>query len=241
MCHVLLNRYNRTGYTTPEGYSPSEDFVVLLPTKMSETCIGFSLSTLAANTDAPLWNFHMLMFWNSSYDPTENRGAFESIKMYLYGGGMTSQERKEVPITLYAPISFEPSVVPFVRGFLTYEQHEDLTGEIDHKYLVVDTTSSQWHNAEDAVGLAADYGTDALASIQLDIRSLSYYRFSEVDPVDLVGTLGEISGFWLVVPLLFGVLFYRPQASEDLSEMRSFDRWRCRKRVRGQGDIQHQP
>lgn len=46
---------------------------------------------------------------------------------------------------------------------------------------------------------------------------------TQVDPVDIVGTLGEISGFWLVVPLMFGLLFYRRESSDEENvEMRSF-------------------
>lgn len=113
--------------------------------------------------------------------------------------------------------------VPFVRGFLEYEQQVLLSEEEIHTYKVVDTTTTPWHNAEDATALAADYGTDTLASIQLDVRTQSFYQYSEVDPLDIVGTLGEISGFWLVVPLLFGLLFYRPESGgDDQSEMRSF-------------------
>lgn len=45
----------------------------------------------------------------------------------------------------------------------------------------------------------------------------------QVDPLDVVGTLGEISGFWLVVPLMFGLLFYRrSDDSEEKAELRSF-------------------
>ena len=43
--------------------------------------------------------------------------------------------------------------------------------------------------------------------------------------MDIVGTLGEISGFWLVVPLMFGLLFYRRSSGdndEDV-EMREFN------------------
>lgn len=50
---------------------------------------------------------------------------------------------------------------------------------------------------------------------------------AQIDPMDIVGTLGEISGFWLVVPLLFGLLFYRrPGEREAKAEMRSFPSWR---------------
>lgn len=49
------------------------------------------------------------------------------------------------------------------------------------------------------------------------------YGNVQVDPLDIVGMMGEISGFWLVVPLLFGVMFYRPQnPDDDPAEMRSF-------------------
>lgn len=152
--------------------------------------------------------------------------------------GMDEEAVNQTPITLYAPISFDAQVVPFVRGFLSYEQQVNLNGDIDHKYTVMDTTSSPWHNAEDAVNLAADYGTDALASIQLDVRTLSYYRFSEVDPVDIVGALGEISGFWLVVPLMFALLFYRNRPPDEEHELRSFENVRCGRR-RTSADAKH--
>lgn len=57
-------RYNRTGYITPDGYEPSDDYIVLLPDSFSTTCRRFRLSTLSA-TDSNAWRFHMLMFWNS--------------------------------------------------------------------------------------------------------------------------------------------------------------------------------
>lgn len=159
----------------------------------------------------------------SQYNAALEPGAFESIKMYLYDGRMTAAELAEAPITLYAPMSFDANVVPFVRGFLEYEQRVTLNGDVENSYMVVDTTQSPWHNAEDAVDLAAAYGTDSLASIQLDIRKMTYLKYEEVDPMDIVGTLGEISGFWLVVPLLFGLLFYRrTDDSEKNAEMRSF-------------------
>lgn len=143
--------------------------------------------------------------------------------MYLYDGRLTATELAEAPITLYAPMSFNANEVPFVRGFLEYEQRVSLNQEVDNSYMVVDTTLSPWHNAEDAVALAAAYGTDSLASIQLDIRKLTYLQYAEVDPLDIFGTLGEISGFWLVVPLLFSLLFYRrPEEREKEAEMRSF-------------------
>lgn len=42
--------------------------------------------------------------------------------------------------------------------------------------------------------------------------------------MDVVGTMGEISGFWLVVPLMFGLLFYRRDSGENDEEveMRGF-------------------
>lgn len=41
--------------------------------------------------------------------------------------------------------------------------------------------------------------------------------------MDIVGTLGEISGFWIVVPLMFGLWFYRPETdNEHVVDMRSF-------------------
>ncbi|CAM9944545.1 unnamed protein product [Ectocarpus sp. 12 AP-2014] len=218
--------YNRTGYTTPDGYDPSEDYIVLLPDSLSATCRRFRLSTLTANADSNSWHFHMLMFWNSKYNATLNPGAFESIKMYLYDARMTAAELADTPITLYAPMSFDANEVPFVRGFLEYEQRVKLNQDAENNYMVVDTTQSPWHNAEDAVVLAADYGTDSLASIQLDIRTLTYVKYEEVDPMDTIGTIGEISGFWLVVPLLFGLLFYRRQeGNEKHADMRSFTRW----------------
>lgn len=99
--------------------------------------------------------------------------------MYLYEGGLTADEVLETPVTLYAPISFDAAEVPFVRGFLEYEQQRSLDDQIEHIYTVVDTTASAWHNAEDAVDLAVAYGTDSLASIQLDIRAQSYFRYAE--------------------------------------------------------------
>lgn len=302
------HRYNQTEYTTPAGYPNTDEYVVLLPKTLSETCTGFRLSSLTAKESevAAAWRFHMLMFWNSSYNSTADAGAFESMKMYLYRGGLTAEEVVKTPITLYPPISFDPAEVgrvvhvargvslrygrqvgrrivskctslvyqrfgleqayfvlakdldpaptsrdtpcivglfrqqrrahtqtcrhrpispqvPFVRGFLEYEQQVLLSEQVIHTYKVVDTTTTPWHNAEDATTLAADYGTDTLASIQLDVRTQSFYQYSEVDPLDVVGTLGEISGFWLVVPLLFGLLFYRPESrGDDQSEMRSF-------------------
>lgn len=170
----------------------------------------------------------MLIFWNSSYIE-DDRGAFESVKLYLTAGDADEGGAGRTPIALYAPISFDPSVVPFIRGFLTYSQHVSLEGEVAHTYTIVDTTASPWHNAEDAVDLAALYGTDTLASIQFDVRAQSYQRLSELDPLDIAGALGEISGFWLVVPLLFGFLFYRPESQgETPAEMR-----RCWPRRRG--------
>lgn len=52
-----------------------------------------------------------------------------------------------------------------------------------------------------------------------------------MDPIDIVGTLGEISGFWLVVPLLFGMLFYRRNSTDNDGEveMREFNIFRRRK------------
>ena len=174
-----MNRYNYTGYTTPDGYNASDEYIVLLPDSLSDTCKGFKLSTLTA-TDGDAWRFHMLMFWNSSYDASLNPGAFQSIKMYLYEGDLTPEEVVETPITLYAPISFNANEVPFVRGFLEYEQQVLLNGYVKLTFKVVDTTTSPWYNAEDAVDLAASYGTDSLASIQLDIRSQSFYQYAEV-------------------------------------------------------------
>lgn len=202
---------------------------MLLPDALSDTCRRYRLSELTATEDAAAWRFHMLMFWNSSYDPADNPGAFESIKMFLYKGGSTMEEVISTPTTLYAPMSFDAAEVPFVRGFLEYEQQVYLDDHADHTYTVVDTTTSPWHNAEDAVGLASVFGTDSLASIQLDIRSQSYFQYAEVDPLDIVGTMGEITGFWLVVPLLFGMLFYRPGSNDDdVAEMRKFNL--CKKR-----------
>lgn len=150
---------------------------------------------------------------------------------------MTAEELAETPITLYAPMSFDANEVPFVRGFLEYEQRVTLNQDVENTYFVVDTTQSPWHNAEDAVALAADYGTDSLASIQLDVRKMSYMKYEEVDPLDVVGTLGEISGFWLVVPLLFGLLFYRRQEEgEEQTEMRSFSIW-----GRDRSEVMQQP
>lgn len=137
------------------------------------------MSTLTA-TDADAWRFHMLMFWNSSYNATANPGAFQSIKMYLYQGDLTPEEVTETPITLYAPISFDAQEVPFVRGFLEYERLVLLNKHVEHTFKVVDTTTAPWFNAEDAVFLAETYGTDSLASIQLDIRAQSFFQYTEV-------------------------------------------------------------
>ena len=179
-----MSRYNYTGYTTPDGYPASDDYIVLLPDSLSDTCRRFPLSTLTA-TDGDAWRFHMLMFWNSSYNAALDPGAFQSIKMYLYKGDLTPEEVTETPITLYAPISFDPAEVPFVRGFLEYERQVLLDGYVEHTFKVVDTTTSPWYNAEDAVELAALFGTDALASIQLDIRSQSFYQYTEVSGTEL--------------------------------------------------------
>lgn len=100
--------------------------------------------------------------------------------MYLYDGRLTAKELAEAPITLYAPMSFDANEVPFVRGFLEYEQRVLLSGDVENTYKVVDTTQAPWHNAEDAVGLAAAFETDSLASIQLDIRKLTYLQYDEV-------------------------------------------------------------
>lgn len=154
------------------------------------------------------------------------------LRFYM-STGMDQEEVKKTPLTLYAPISFDSSAVPFVRGFLNYEQRLNLDGTTEDKYSISDTTASQWRNADSAVDLAQEYGTDTLASVQIDIRMLSFQRFSEVDPVDVVGAIGEISGFWLVVPLLFALLFYRNEPTEQVAEMRKFKRWRCRERDDG--------
>ena len=122
----------------------------------------------------------MLMFWNSSYNASLHPGAFQSIKMYLYRGDSTPEEVSVTPITLYAPISFDSAEVPFVRGFLEYERQVSLDRYVEHTFKVVDTTTSPWYNAEDAVELAALFGTDTLASIQLDIRSQGFYQYTEV-------------------------------------------------------------
>ncbi|CAM9639577.1 unnamed protein product [Sphacelaria rigidula] len=178
--------------------------------RVSKSCASFKLSTLRAIESSQLWNFHMLVSWNSSYDPTANTGAFESVKLYLAEGDADEDSVRETPISLYVPISFNPTVAWYVRGFVTYSQHVNLTKGMTHTYSVADTTASTWNNAECAITQTNKFGTDTLASIQLDIRSQSYLRLSDIDPLDIVGTLGEISGFWLVVPLMFGLLFYRP-------------------------------
>lgn len=100
--------------------------------------------------------------------------------MYLYDGRLSAEELADTPITLYAPMSFDPSEVPFVRGFLEYEQRISLDESVDHQYTVVDTTQSPWHNAESAASLAEDFGTDSVASIQLDIRKQTYLLYEEV-------------------------------------------------------------
>lgn len=172
----------------------------------------------------------MLVFWNSFYNATANRGAHESVKLYLVEGGADAEIVSRPPISLYSPISFDPTEVPFVRGFLTYSQSVNLAEEVSHTYAVAGTTVSAWHNAENAESLAEDYGTDTLASIQFDVRSQSYQRLSAIDPLDIVGTLGEISGFWLVVPLMFGVLFYRPGDQNDRNgEMRRIQLFKSNK------------
>lgn len=61
--------------------------MTLRPEIISDTCRAFTLSTLSANEDAKAWGFHLLLVWNSSYEATVHRGAFENIKMYLYQGG----------------------------------------------------------------------------------------------------------------------------------------------------------
>lgn len=59
------NRYNYTGYTTPEGYEDTDEYIVLLPDSLSSTCRRFRLSTLTATEGSDAWRFHMLMFWDS--------------------------------------------------------------------------------------------------------------------------------------------------------------------------------
>ena len=46
-----------------------------------------------------------------------------------------------------------------------------------------------------------------------------------MDPIDIVGMLGEISGFWLVVPMMFGLLFYRRGSGDNDEDvnMREFN------------------
>lgn len=211
-----------------------EDHMVLYPESFSDTCQGFRLSTLKANVDAKAWNFHMLVVWNSSYNATRDTGAYESIRMYLYRDPTTPDVISTTPVTLYAPIAFDAIEVPFVRGFLNYEEHVNLKKRVDRRYSAVDMLNSRWRNAKPATNLLKEHHTDTLASIQLDIRALSYYIFSEVDPVDILGALGEISGFWLIVPLLFGLLFYRLPASGESLKMRSLGSWRCRRNDDGQ-------
>ena len=62
---------------------------------------------------------------------------------------------------------------------------------------------------------------------------------AQVDPVDVVGTIGEISGFWLVVPLMFGLLFYRRDSgdNDELVEMREFNICGRRKLANAQTDF----
>ncbi|CAM9358716.1 unnamed protein product [Sphacelaria rigidula] len=159
-------------------------------------------------------------------------GAFESVKLYLIEGGADEESALRKPISLYVPISFDPTVAPYVRGFVVYSQHVNLAKDITHTYSVADTTVSAWHNADCAIAQANQLGTDTLASIQLDIRSQSYQRLSEIDPLDIVGTLGEISGFWLVVPLMFGLLFYRPGGPVDRNgEMRKIQLFKPRRKT----------
>ena len=86
----------------------------------------------------------------------------------------------ETPITLYARISFDAQEVPFVLGFLEYEQHVLLNEHSEHTFRVVDNTTAPWFNTEDAVLLAASYGTNSLASIQLDFRAQSFYQYAKV-------------------------------------------------------------
>lgn len=107
-------------------------------------------------------------------------------------------------------------------------QHHFLDGTTDHQYTAMDATTSPWRNADCAMTLANSHGTDTMASIQLDIRMPRFLKFSEVDPLDVAGMLGEISGFWLVVPLMFGLIFHRRQVSDDQrAEMRQFKKLRC--------------
>lgn len=70
-----------------ERYYSTDEYINVLPYAITDTCQRFSLSRLNPSKDAVAWGFHMLMFWNSSYNATENCGAFESIKMYLCQGG----------------------------------------------------------------------------------------------------------------------------------------------------------
>lgn len=128
--------------------------------------------------------------------------------------------------------------VPFLRGFLRYSQHTYLDGTTDYHYAASDATTSLWHDAKSAAKLAAQHGTDTLASIQLDISMLNAPKYLDVDPVDIAGILGEISGFWLVVLLMFSLLFYRHQVADPQVEMRQFKKWRCLcKRTAGRPDF----
>lgn len=146
---------------------------------MSDTCRRFKLSDLTADNEGP-WEIDMLMFWNSSYDATRDRGALESLRMYLYDGSLTADEAINTPVKLFAPISLDPDEVPYVRGFLEYEQLVSLQKHTVHTYRVVDTTASAWRNADSAVLLAAVFGTDAVASIHLTVRTQSYNKYKEV-------------------------------------------------------------
>lgn len=228
LCHFAVSsslprhRYDE-GSETGAGYNASEDYVVLPPNTLTETCRTYRLSSLSAVESAPAWKIQMLFSWNSSYDSSQDTGVFESIRMYLYRGESRSRAIDSAEVALYVPISLDPTEVPLLRGFLSYEEYVDLQGSIERRYSVEHATTSSWRNAQDALDLTSTYGTDALASIHLDVRSLSYYRYSEIDPVDVAGTMGQISGFWLVVPFLFGLLFYRPRVREDWSRRFSLE------------------
>ncbi|CAM9883219.1 unnamed protein product [Choristocarpus tenellus] len=202
--------YNATDYTTPEGYGYSSDYVVLLPERLSDTCAQFALSDLDVIEGTTEWKFHTLIFWNSTATMSD-QGSFQNVKMYLYDKSLTLEDRLREPVILYAPISFDPNNVPFVRGFLKMEQRKHLDGSVEHEYSVVGVTTSTWINSPDALDLSSYFKTDTIASIQFDVRVQQFVSIEDVDPFDILGILGEIGGFWAGVPLLFGICFYRSE------------------------------
>ncbi|CAM9838000.1 unnamed protein product [Choristocarpus tenellus] len=220
--------YNTTKYTTPEGYAFSPEHVVVLPERLSDKCAQFSLSDLTVNGDTTEWKFHSLIFWNSSVAKSEE-GIFQNVKMYLYEKSLALESRLQGPVILYVPISFDADNVPFVRGFLEMQQRKHLDGSVEREYSVVGVTTTTWSNSLDATSGTSAFGTDTIASVQFDVRVQQYVSIEDVDPIDILAILGEIGGFWVGVPVLFGICFYRSQEPEVDIKMRTYFRCECPK------------